>query len=353
MRSRSQIFHRVRVPLGLVALNVAFAAAFIGTALSAYHEPTPHAVPVGIVAPAPVSQAVRGALEAKAPGGFHLRVYPSEARARAGIDAREVDGALIAAPRGMTLLVARAGGSAPAQLLTTTFTGVAAKVGHRLDVVDAVPPLRNDSLALSSFFTILCVLFPSLATGAASAHLFRHHRTAWRIAVPVGAAVAIGLAAAAIAAGVTGFGHYLSVAGIVALFSLAVSAPTAALGRIKLPLIGLAVVTFLILGIPASGGPSDLGAFGPGFLRALDSALPLGAAADALRNTVYFHGHDTAGYLWVLGAWAAAGTGVLLVRPTRAWLRALLTHYGLRLRRSRGARAPGAARTPSDGTRPA
>jgi hypothetical protein len=348
MRSRSQIFHRVRVPLGLVALNVAFAAAFIGTALSAYHAPTPHAVPVGIVAPAPFSQAVHGALEAKAPGGFRLRVYPSEAGARAGIDAREVDGALIAAPRGMTLLIARAGGSAPAQLLTTTFTGVAAKAGHRLDVVDAVPPLRNDSLALSSFFTILCVLFPSLATGAASAHLFRHHRTAWRIAVPVAAAVAIGLAAAAIAAGVSGFGDYLAVAGIVALFSLAVSAPTAALGRIKLPLIGLAVVTFLILGVPASGGPSDLGAFGPGFLRALDAALPLGVAADALRNTVYFHGHDTAGYLWVLGAWAAAGVAILLMHPARA----LLTHYGLRPG-SREARAPRAARTSSEHTRPA
>ncbi|MFZ1996868.1 MAG: hypothetical protein WAU75_22325 [Solirubrobacteraceae bacterium] len=353
MRSRSQIFHRVRVPLGLVALNVAFAAAFIGTALSAYHEPTPHAVPFGIVAPARVTQAVHGTLEARSPGAFVLRAYASEARVRVAITAREVDGALIAAPRRLTLLIARAGGSAPAQLLTTTFTGVAAQSRRPLDVVDAVPALRDDSLGLSSFFTILCVLFPSLATGAASAHLFRRHRTVWRIAVPVAAAVTIGLTAAAIAAGITGFGDYLAVAGIVALFSLAISAPTAALGRIKLPLIGLAIVTFLIIGIPASGGPSDLGAFGPGFLRALNPVLPLGVAADAVRNTVYFHGHDTTGYLWVLGAWAAAGIGVLLVHPTRAWLRALLTHYGLRLRRRRGARAPSATRAPSGGTRPA
>ncbi len=321
MRPSSSIFHHVRVPLGLVAINVAFAAAFMSTALSAFHAPTPHAVPVGIVASAPVSHEVRGALTVRAPGGFDLRAYPSEARAREAIVRRDVDGALLDSPSGMRLLVARAGGSAPAQLLTTTFTGLAAKTGHRLQVVDAVPPLHDDSLALSSFFTILCVLFPSLATGAATAHLFRRHRTAWRIGVPVAAAMAIGLTATAVAAGVTGFGDYLSVAGIVALFSLAISAPTAALGRIKLPLIALAVIAFLIVGIPVSGGPSNLGTFGPGFLRALDSALPLGVAADAVRNTVYFHGNDTVGYVSVLAAWAAVGIGVLLMHPMRARLR--------------------------------
>lgn len=333
MRRSSPIPHHLRVPLGLVAINVLFAAAFLSTALSAFHEPTPHAVPVGIVAPARVSAKVRLALQARAPGGFALRAYPSEARAKAAIDGREVDGAFVANPRDMRLLIAQAGGTAPAQLLTTTFTGVAAKAGRRLDVVDVVPPLRNDSLALSSFFTILCVLFPSLATGAATAHLFRRHRTAWRIGVPAVAAAAIGLSAAAIAAGVTGFGDYLSLAGIVALFSLAISAPTAALGRIKLPLIGLAVITFLIIGLPVSGGPSNLGPFGPGFLRALDSALPLGVAADAVRNTVYFHGNDTAGYLSVLGAWAAAGIATLVLHSAHGWLTPAFSHYGLRLQR--------------------
>lgn len=321
MRQSSPILHRLRAPLGLVAINVAFAAVFITVALSAYHQPTPHAVPVGVVAPSQITEQVRGALQRQAPGGFELRRYADGAQARAGIGRRQVDGAIVIAPAAMTLLVARAGGSAPAQLLTTTFTAVAARTDRRLEVVDAVPPAPDDSLALSPFFTILCVLFPSLATGAASAHLFRRHPTAWRIAVPAGAAVAIGLAAAAVAEGVTGVGDYLAIAGIVALFSLAISAPTAALGRLRLPLIGLAVLTFLVLGIPASGGPSALGAFGPGFLRALDSVLPLGVAADVLRNTLYFHGHDTVGHLWVLGAWAAAGIIALLVHPARAWLR--------------------------------
>ena len=209
MRPSTPILHRLRVPLGLVAINVLFAAAFIATALSAFHAPTPHAVPVGIVAPAQVTAEVRGALQARAPGGFDLHSYPQPGRRQRRRSPAARSTARSSPPRVTDAPVAQAGGSAPAQLLTTAFTGLAAKTGRRLDVVDVVPPLKNDSLALSSFFTILCVLFPSLATGAATAHLFRRHRTAWRIAVPAVAAAAIGLSAAAIAAGVTGFGDYL------------------------------------------------------------------------------------------------------------------------------------------------
>jgi hypothetical protein len=321
MQPSSHIFSRLRVPLGLVAINVAFGAVFLTVTLSAFHQPTPHAVPVGIVAPADAGRQLRSDLERTVPGAFALRSYPSEASARTGVADRQVDGAVVTGAHATTLLIARAGGSGPAQFLTTAATGLAARTGKRLTVVDAVPPLRNDSQALSPYFMILCVLFPSVATGSVTAHLFRRRRAAWRIGVPVVTAVAVGLAAAGVADVITGAGDYLSIAGIIALFSLAISAPTAALGRIKLPLIGLAVLAFLVLGIPASGGPGDLSAFVPGFLRTLHSVLPLGIATDALRNTVYFHGSDTAAYLGVLAAWAAAGVGVLLVHPARAWLR--------------------------------
>lgn len=331
MRQGSQIFRRLRVPLALVAINVAFGAVFLTVTLTAFHKPTPHAVPVGIVAPAGGTQRLRSALERSAPGGFALRSYPSEAQARTAIADRQVDGAVVAGAHATTLLIARAGGSAPAQFLTTAATGLAAHTGKRLAVVDAVPPPADDSQGLSPYFMILCVLFPSVATGSATAHLFRRRRAIWRIGVPVATAAAVGLAVAGVADGIAGAGDYLSIAGIVALFSLAIAAPTAALGRIRLPLIGLAVLTFLVLGIPASGGPSNLSAFVPGSLRALHAVLPLGVATDALRNTVYFHGNDTAGHLWVLGAWAGVGIAALLLHPARAWLTPALSHYGLRL----------------------
>jgi hypothetical protein len=252
-------------------------------------------------------------LETAAPGGFELRAYPSEAQARAGIDDRRLDGALVAAPGGSRLLIADAGGSGTARALTSAFAASAATTGQRLEVVDVVPPVNGDSQGLSSFFVILCVLFPSLATGVAAAHLLRHLRPVPRVAVPVIAAVAIGLAAAGIADGVSNLGNYLPIAGIVALFSLAISLPTAALGEIKPPLVAVAVLVFLILGLPVSGGPGGLAPFGPSLLRFFDSALPLGVAADAVRNTVYFGAHDTAGHLMVLAAWAIAGVLALVL----------------------------------------
>lgn len=336
MRNPPEVVKRYRIPIGLVAANLAFAAAFVAVALSAFHRPVPHRLPVGVVAPAPAAHRLERAVVARAPGQFDLRPYLNERQARTAIGQRRIDGAIVISAADTRILTAEAGGAASAQALTAAFTAAAARNGQRATVVDVVAPKAGDSQALAPFFVILCVLFPSLATGAACAHLLRNARPRRRVAVPLTAAVAIGLAIAGIADGVSGLGSYLPVAGIVALFSLAVSLPTAALGQIKTPLVAVAVLVLLIFGVPASGGPAGLAAFGPGFLRALNPVLPLGVAVNAVRNTVYFGGHDTAGHLLVLAAWAAAGLVILaLGRPPssarRAPLGLVARHYGLRV----------------------
>jgi nucleotide-binding universal stress UspA family protein len=97
-----------------------------------------------------------------------------------------------------------------------------------------------------------------------------------------------------------------------------VAAPTAVLARIRPPLVALALLAFIVAGIPASGGPANLASFTPGFLRVLSPALPLGIAASSIRNVVYFGGHATSPYLWTLAAWALAGVaGLILVTALR------------------------------------
>ena len=183
---------------------------------------------------------------------------------------------------------------------------------------DVVPPRPSDSQALSSWFVVLSVLIPSLAAGSASALAFRRARRAWSVAAPGAAAVVSGVVAAAIADGIAGLGNYAAIAGIVALFSLAVAAPTAVLARIRPPLVALAVLAFIVFGIPASGGPANLASFTPGFLRVLSPVLPLGIAASSIRNVVYFGGHATGPYIWTLAAWALAGVaGLILVTALR------------------------------------
>lgn len=305
--------HRVRLRphFGFVVANTLFAAIFVALVLSMFHAPSPHGLPVGVVAPPAVTGQVEDALGRTAPGGFDLRVYRSEGAAATAVAHDEVDGALIASPGHLHLLIGRGGGAAPAQTLTTAFGAAAARAGQPLTVTDVVPPLTDDPMALSPFFVVLGVLFPSLAVGSASALVFRRARPVWCMAAPVLAAAVIGLVAAGIADGVSGLGNYAALAGIVALFSAAVATPTAVLGRIWPPLAALAVLVFVMFGIPASGGPSGLAAFGPGFLRVLHPALPLGAAASAVRAAVYFGGYGIVGPLWALIAWAAAGIAAL------------------------------------------
>jgi len=309
---------RYRAIAGFIVASVAFVAIFVTVTLSALHTPTPHGLPLGLVGSAAVTSHVERVLDSAAPGGYSFRSYPSPASAVSAITQRQVDGALVASGGSLRLLVAQAGGLGPEQALVATFTAVAAGSGQHLMVSDVVPPRATDSDALSLWFLLLSVLIPSLAAGSASAMIFRRTRRAVAVATPIAAAVVIGLAAAGIADGIAGLGNYGAIAGIVALFSLAISAPTALLARTWPPLTALALLAFIVFGIPVSGGPSNLASFTPGFLRALDPVLPLGLAAATIRNVVYFGGHGTTQYLWSLGGWALAGSvGIIVVTALR------------------------------------
>jgi nucleotide-binding universal stress UspA family protein len=307
---------RRRALVGFIVASAAFAAVFVALVLSAYHAPRPHDLPVGLAGPAAVTSLVEHALNNAVPGGFSFRTYNGAASALTGVTHRQVDGALVASGGGLRLLVAQGGGSAPAQFLTQAFGTVAARSGHPLTVTDVVPTLPSDTQALSPFFVLLAALIPSLAAGSGSALAFRRARPALAVAAPVAVAVAIGLVSAAVADGIAGLGNYAAIAGTVALFSLAVAAPTAVLARIWPPLVSVAVLVFIVFGIPVSGGPANLASFSPAFLRVLDPALPLGVAANVVRNVVYFGGNATALRLWVLAAWALAGLVGLIVHTT-------------------------------------
>lgn len=57
-------------------------------AFSGFHQPRPHGVPVGIVAPAPVARTVQRELGHHISGGFDLTSLASERQARLAIERR-------------------------------------------------------------------------------------------------------------------------------------------------------------------------------------------------------------------------------------------------------------------------
>ena len=307
-----------RAHLALTVAAAAFAALFTSVALSAFHRPVPHGLRVGLVAPAPVAAQIRRALTERAPGRFELRGLRLPSQARSEIQGRRLDGAAVVTSGQLELLTAGAGGTAPVQAITSAFMPLARHLGRQLAPVDVVAPMHEDTQGLSAFFLALCVLFPSLAAGIAVGHALRSSPIVARVIVLLAGAAAAGVIVALIGDAISGLGHMWAIAGIVALFSVAISAPTAALGQIKPSLAALCVIAFLVLGIPVSGGPADLAAFSPAGLRALHGGLPLGVAADTIRNTVYFRASDTTGHLLVLAAYALSGLGALCLLASLA-----------------------------------
>ena len=326
-----------RALAGFIVATAAFAAIFVALAVGAYHAPRPHNLPVGIVGSAAASGGIEHALDGALPGAIAWRSYPSAASAATGIADRQVDGAVVASASHLQVLITSGGGSAAANFLPSAFGTVAAHTGQSVAVTDVVPALPGDSQGLSSFFLLLAVLIPSVAAGSGTALAFRKARPALGVLAPVAVAIVVGLVAAAVADGIAGLGHYPAIAAVVALFSLAVTAPTAVLARIKPPLVALAVLLFIVAGIPMSGGPAGLASFSNGFFRLFNSVLPLGLAASIVRNVVYFGGHATALHLWLLAAWAVGGLAGLVLLAVRA------SRVARASRASRASRAAGGA----------
>jgi hypothetical protein len=310
----------------IAAAALVFGMCLAGSLVTAFHQPTPHRLPVAVVAPAALVGRLATELEAQQPAGFQLDSYPKPDAARTAVVDRTDDGAFVVGPQGADLLVAGAAGSAPVQLLTQVFTKIAAANGQSLRVTDVAPlPVQNRQ-GLSAFFMALGVLFSSIAIGAGTSLAARDASVSAQAGVLAVFALLIGAGAAGIADGLLGAltGHYLAMAGILALLSLAISAPTAALARLAPRATALAGLLFIVLGIPATGGPAALTLFLPEFFRFLNPILPPGVAISTVTNTVYFDGYATSGKVLVLVAWAVIGlialtlVGALRSRATAA-----------------------------------
>ncbi|MBO0819620.1 MAG: hypothetical protein J2P26_02085 [Nocardiopsaceae bacterium] len=289
-----------------------FAFCFGWSFLAAFHAPAPHNVPVGVVAPAPQAQQLGTMLNAHVPGGLSLHPYATPDAAREAVLHRSVEGAFVAGPHPV-LMVASAGGNATAQFLQTAFGAAASSTGLHLRVSDLVPLPAANSEGLTLFFLLLSVLIPSLAVGIASSLAARGSKTWLQGTVLIVTAAAMGAVGMWIANGITGavHGHFLALAGICALLSLAISASTAALARIAPPAAVLAVLAFVVVGVPATGGPVGLARFMPAFFRDLAPGLPASRALPALTNTAYFGGHQITNDLWILAIYAVADLVVL------------------------------------------
>lgn len=125
----------VKNPLGVlswrqIVVTTVALPLVISLAVLAYAWPAariaPRDLPVGVVSTGAAARGAVDALDRAAPGAFDVHRYPDQAAARSAIEHRDVYGAFVVAPGGVTVLEATAAGPSVAQLLDASGSRLAA-----------------------------------------------------------------------------------------------------------------------------------------------------------------------------------------------------------------------------------
>lgn len=302
----------IKAALAILAVS-AVSLLFIASYAGGLHDPQPHQVPIAVDRAVPAALATR--LDASPE--FRVEQVDSAADALSAIDHRDVYGAVVAQPRGLTLIVAPAAGPAVAEVLRTGLAPRLSATGVPVKVRTVHPLPSADSRGLVGFYTVvgwvvgayLGATFLGLIFGTQPG---RRH-TVWRLCALGVLALIVGFAGAALAAQIGDFGGSLFSLGLIGALTVAsVGAVTVALQSV-LGLIGtgIAILIFVVVGNPASGGPFSA-ALLPGFWRAVGQLIPTGAATTALRNIAYFPAASNAKAVLVLVIWLVVGVAVAL-----------------------------------------
>ena len=313
----------VLLVVGVLLVQLAFVASYIG----AFHDPQPHDVSVGVVAPSR-DAAAKVAAQLEAIDGHPLapEVVVDRQAAVRRIQEADLAGAVVVHPRSThdELLVAGGGGSS----LVTALEGVGgraeAQQGRTISTTDVVPLESGDARGLSGFYLTIGwlvggYLVASLLGVAKGARPANRRRAAIRLLAAVPYAVLSGLGGALIVDQGLGAltGHFWELWGLGTLLVLSSATVTMALQVLFGTLgIGLTVLLFVVLGNPSAGGAYQSQLL-PSFWRSIGGLLPNGAGTDAVRRVVYFGSTGVTGEALLIAGYVLAGLAVTLLASSR------------------------------------
>jgi hypothetical protein len=262
--------------------------------------------------PAAVQQVSAGIVEKAGEDAFAVTVVADEAAARAAIERREADGAIVLGPNGPAVLTASAGSPAITQILTTAAAALGGQPSTAPPVQDVVALPSTDPHGAGFASGSFPMIIAGLALGALAGFGLRSR---W---VVLGAVVGGAMVIAVSFAGVLAWlgvieGSFWNVASAICL-SVATSALVVAglvrvLGAVGA---GLGALLLVIVGNPLSGiatSPLLL----PAPWGAIGQWLPTGAGGTLLRTIAYFPAASVWQPLLILLGWAVAGAVMVLL----------------------------------------
>ena len=293
-----------------LVLMLAFAFSYVG----AFHDPTPHHVPLAVVGPA----SVVAQLDRLPQAPLDPRQAASRNDALSQIDDREVYGAYEVATN--RLFVASAANRATAIALEQTFNRIAAAQGRpAVRVTDVKPLPPKDPNGTAAFYAVIAWVFggyigATLIGVIGSPRSRSTRRAGARIWALAGFGVVAGILSVVMLRASFGVftGHVVAMCAIAALTIFASGAATAGIQAAAGPAgTGFIILVFVILGNAASGGPFARPLL-PGLWRTIGGVLPPGASVDLARSALFFDGARIVGPILVLAGWAVLGTVLAL-----------------------------------------
>ena len=311
----------ILVPLFLaVGMSLAY--------LGAFHAPTPHELPVGVVGQGPAAQVFAQTVTDESDGGLVAHVVGTDTEAERRVRDRELAAVYAPATDGATLYVSTAASETTATAAQKVFLPIAFAQHLPFTVEDVVPTGSEDPTGQGLFFLLVGLSVGGYASAIAVAASAAKLRALWTVvvgAVTAGVVAGIGVLVAGPVYGVIPEHRWE-----VFLFAWLYDAVIVALGVGLHPLLGrwttpILTMLFVMLNFTSSGGIFQP-TFQPGFFAALNTFWSGAAWLEAAQDLVYFPGASLTRSVVVLVLWLVV-----------AVLLGVLVH-GLAARRTRIAR---------------
>src|ERR1700712_955186 len=134
-------------------LSVGMALAYLG----AFHAPTPHALPVGVVGTGPATSVAAQTITDRSDGALVAHVVPSVAAARSAVRERTLAAVFAPDRTSAALYLSTAASPTTATVATDVFTQVACQQHLLFHVVDVVPTSKGDGSGQGLFFLLVAL----------------------------------------------------------------------------------------------------------------------------------------------------------------------------------------------------
>jgi hypothetical protein len=294
-----------------VLLGVGMTLAYLG----AFHEPSPHHLPVAVVGTDAATQVFAETMNDQAPDRLDVRTVATERQAAELVRERTLAAAYEATPTQATLYLATAASATTAETVQKIFQPIAFRQHLPYRVVDVAPVGRHDATGQGLFFLLVGLSVGGYAVAAAVAAVTGRHGLLARVIVPVAASAVVSAIIILIAAGV----YHVFDRNVlqVWLVSWLYDALVMWIGVALMPILRswtvLAMtVLFVQLNFTSSGGIFQK-ALEPGFFAALNDFWAGAGWLNATTDLVYFPGASFVRDGVVLGLWAAVAVVAVLV----------------------------------------